>query len=87
MTGMTGKDMFEFGGELYADADGAEDDWDISRMLAQYVSVNTAAAARSAFGIAMSGLKEELGQRQARASLAADLGKTSRKNCNEEKGR
>ena len=55
MTGMTGKDMFEFGGELYADdedADGAEDDWDISRMLAQYVSVPTAAAASSASGIA-----------------------------------
>lgn len=39
MTGMTGKDMFEFGGELYADDEEAEDDdWDISRLLAQYVS-------------------------------------------------
>lgn len=39
MTGMTGKDMFEFGGELYDDADEGEDeDWDISRMLARYVS-------------------------------------------------
>lgn len=41
MTGMTGKDMFEFGGELYAQDDeeeGGDDDWDISRMLARYVS-------------------------------------------------
>ena len=39
MTGMTGKDMFEFGGELYGDDEEAEeDDWDISRLLAQYVS-------------------------------------------------
>lgn len=40
MTGMTGKDMFDFGGELYADADeeAGEDDWDISRLLARYVS-------------------------------------------------
>lgn len=39
MTGMTGKDMFEFGGELYEDdEEGGEDDWDISRMLARYVS-------------------------------------------------
>jgi hypothetical protein len=40
MTGMTGKDMFEFGGELYEDADDEEfdEDWDISRMLARYVS-------------------------------------------------
>jgi hypothetical protein len=38
MTGMTGKDMFEFGGELYGDDDDApEDDWDISRLLARYV--------------------------------------------------
>ncbi|KAL7418875.1 Translation machinery-associated protein 46 [Cryptotrichosporon argae] len=38
MTGMTGKDMFEFGGELYADDDEDDDveDWDISRMLARY---------------------------------------------------
>ncbi|ODN76071.1 hypothetical protein L202_06012 [Cryptococcus amylolentus CBS 6039] len=39
MAGMTGKDMFDFGGELYADfeeADEGEDDWDISRMLARY---------------------------------------------------
>ncbi|KAK6905157.1 hypothetical protein I203_105977 [Kwoniella mangroviensis CBS 8507] len=37
MTGMTGKDMFEFGGELYEDDDeGDEEDWDISRMLARY---------------------------------------------------
>jgi hypothetical protein len=41
MTGMTGRDMFEFGGELYADdeEEGGEDDWDISRMLARYVSI------------------------------------------------
>lgn len=39
MTGMTGKDMFDFGGELYEDEEeeGGED-WDISRMLARYVS-------------------------------------------------
>lgn len=38
LTGMTGKDMFEFGGELYAEAeeDAAEEEWDISRMLARY---------------------------------------------------
>ncbi|WWC66888.1 uncharacterized protein I206_100795 [Kwoniella pini CBS 10737] len=36
MTGMTGKDMFEFGGELYEDEEEGEDDWDISRMLARY---------------------------------------------------
>jgi hypothetical protein len=39
MTGMTGKDMFEFGGELYEDdEEGYDEDWDISRMLARYVS-------------------------------------------------
>lgn len=39
MAGMTGKDMFEFGGELYEDDDEAgDDDWDISRLLARYVS-------------------------------------------------
>lgn len=41
MTGMTGKDMFEFGGELYEHVDEGEEedeDWDISRMLARYVS-------------------------------------------------
>ena len=39
MTGMTGRDMFEFGGELYEDEeDGGEEDWDISRLLARYVS-------------------------------------------------
>lgn len=32
-----GKDMFEFGGELYEDDDEGEDDWDLSRMLASYV--------------------------------------------------
>lgn len=36
MTGMTGKDMFEFGGELYANDDEGEEDWDISRLLARY---------------------------------------------------
>lgn len=36
-TGMTGKDMFEFGGELYEDEEeGGEDDWDIARLLARY---------------------------------------------------
>ncbi|WVQ80353.1 hypothetical protein IAT38_002458 [Cryptococcus sp. DSM 104549] len=37
MTGMTGKDMFDFGGELYEDdGEEGEEDWDISRMLARY---------------------------------------------------
>lgn len=41
MSGMTGKDMFEFGGELYADAEEeVEEEWDISRMLARYVSTS-----------------------------------------------
>lgn len=40
MTGMTGKDMFEFGGELYEDDEEVgDDDWDISRLLARYVSI------------------------------------------------
>lgn len=40
MTGMTGKDMFDFGGEIYEEQDGEEgdDEWDISRLLARYVS-------------------------------------------------
>ena len=40
MTGMTGKDMFEFGGELYANEDEGEDEesWDISRLLARYTA-------------------------------------------------
>ena len=42
MTGMTGKDMFEFGGELYEDdEEEGGDDWDISRMLARYVSLSS----------------------------------------------
>lgn len=45
MTGMTGKDMFEFGGELYEDdEEEGGDDWDISRMLARYVSFSSALA-------------------------------------------
>ena len=39
MTGMSGKEMFEFGGELYGDQDEDDEaDWDISRLLARYVS-------------------------------------------------
>lgn len=38
MTGMTGKDLFEFGGEIFEDDEEVEEDWDISRMLARYVS-------------------------------------------------
>lgn len=38
MTGMTGKDLFEFGGEIFEDEEDVEEDWDISRMLARYVS-------------------------------------------------
>jgi hypothetical protein len=42
MTGMTGKDMFEFGGELYEDdEEEGGDDWDISRMLARYVGLSS----------------------------------------------
>ena len=38
MSGMTGKDMFEFGGELYEDDEGdGDEEWDISRLLARYV--------------------------------------------------
>ncbi len=38
LTGMSGKDLFEFGGELYEDEeDGGDEDWDISRLLARYV--------------------------------------------------
>ncbi|KAK1926226.1 hypothetical protein DB88DRAFT_481159 [Papiliotrema laurentii] len=37
MSGMTGRDMFEFGGELYEDEEEAgDDDWDIARLLARY---------------------------------------------------
>jgi len=39
MTGASGREIFEFGGELYEDEeDGGDDDWDISRLLARYVS-------------------------------------------------
>ena len=45
MAGMTGKDMFDFGGDLYNEAEEAEvdEEWDISRMLARYVSNKPAA--------------------------------------------
>ncbi|ORX34638.1 hypothetical protein BD324DRAFT_634307 [Kockovaella imperatae] len=36
LTGMTGRDMFTFGGEIYEDEDEGDEDWDISRMLARY---------------------------------------------------
>ncbi|KAL1404985.1 Translation machinery-associated protein 46 [Vanrija albida] len=36
VTGMSGKDMFEFGSEMYGDEEEDEEEWDISRMLARY---------------------------------------------------
>ncbi|GMK58731.1 hypothetical protein CspeluHIS016_0601730 [Cutaneotrichosporon spelunceum] len=38
LTGMTGKDLFDFGGEMFEDEeeDAQEEEWDISRMLARY---------------------------------------------------
>ena len=48
VTGMTGRDMFTFGGELYEDEEEAgEEDWDISRMLARYVSFSSYRSVRS----------------------------------------
>jgi hypothetical protein len=38
LTGLSGRALFEVGGELYEDDDEGEEDWDISRMLATYVS-------------------------------------------------
>ena len=41
MSGLSGRDLFTFGGELYGDGEedeDASDDWDISRLLARYVS-------------------------------------------------
>jgi len=39
LTGLSGRALFEVGGELYGDEDeDGEEDWDISRMLATYVS-------------------------------------------------
>jgi len=37
LTGLSGRDMFEFGGELYEDDEAVDEDWDISRLLARYV--------------------------------------------------
>lgn len=64
MTGMTGKDMFDFGGELYADADeeAGEDDWDISRLLARYVSVP-----QKGTGIELTVQREEQEEREEQA--------------------
>jgi hypothetical protein len=40
LTGLSGRALFEVGGELYGEDEdeGDEEDWDISRMLATYVS-------------------------------------------------
>jgi len=38
LTGLSGRALFEVGGDLYDDDDDGEEDWDISRMLATYVS-------------------------------------------------
>jgi hypothetical protein len=38
LTGLSGRALFEVGGDLYDDDDEGEEDWDISRMLATYVS-------------------------------------------------
>lgn len=38
LTGLSGRAIFEVGGEIYEDEEAEDgDDWDISRMLAQYV--------------------------------------------------
>ena len=58
LTGMTGRDMFMFGGELYEDEEEGDDDWDISRMLARYVSERVCAARQCLF--CSSKLTEEL---------------------------
>ena len=39
LTGLSGRALFEVGGDLYDDDEG-EEDWDISRMLATYVSLS-----------------------------------------------
>lgn len=40
LTGMTGKDLFDFGGEMFEDEEEeVEEEWDISRLLARYVSL------------------------------------------------
>ncbi|ORY34338.1 putative cytoplasm protein [Naematelia encephala] len=36
LTGLSGRDMFQFGGELFEDEEADGDDWDISRLLARY---------------------------------------------------
>lgn len=42
LTGLSGRALFEVGGDLYGDdEDDGEEDWDISRMLATYVSFCT----------------------------------------------
>jgi len=40
LTGLSGRALFEVGGDLYDDDDEGEEDWDISRMLATYVSLS-----------------------------------------------
>jgi hypothetical protein len=42
LTGLSGRALFEVGGDLYDDDDEGEEDWDISRMLATYVSYHHA---------------------------------------------
>lgn len=37
LTGLSGRALFEVGGELYEEDDDGEDDWDISKLLASYV--------------------------------------------------
>lgn len=40
LTGLSGRALFEVGGETYEDdEEDVEEDWDISRMLARYVSL------------------------------------------------
>lgn len=37
LTGLSGRALFEVGGEIYEDEEDGEEDWDLTRMLATYV--------------------------------------------------
>ena len=37
LTGLSGRALFEVGGEIYEDEEDGEEDWDLTRMLASYV--------------------------------------------------
>jgi hypothetical protein len=56
LTGLSGRALFEVGGDLYGDdEDDGEEDWDISRMLATYVSSRSLVADAKADLIARRG--------------------------------